>query len=140
MTEDESIKLCDIGNSFWDQLGKLAAKHIAQMPEELEGITTTYLQDKCSIYGTRYSKELPLARAAAKGRVDAKLFHCNAIGCCTGPSDQHGHKPLDVVCSNCGHQLVEVISTGYVFCSSDINFCGCDWPSIKEVPPGCLKT
>jgi hypothetical protein len=60
MTEDEHIRLVDVGDSFWRELGLLAAKHIAMMPEEIEHEVTMYLQDRCSIYGSPYSE--PLAK------------------------------------------------------------------------------
>ena len=58
-TDDEMGKLVTLGDSFWYAFGVLAAKHIAQMPQELEGAVTAYLQDKCSIYGSLYAKHLP---------------------------------------------------------------------------------
>lgn len=58
LTDAEHIKLVGVGDEFWAQLGRLAAKCINEMPPELEALTTTYLQDKCSIYGTRYSEYL----------------------------------------------------------------------------------
>lgn len=62
LTEEEHDKLAEIGDSFWLALGKLAAKHILQMPAELEDLTTAHLQDKCSIYGTRYGEIIDKAR------------------------------------------------------------------------------
>ena len=58
MTEDEHIQLVQVGDSFWEQLGRLAAEHIAKMPQHLETETVAYLQDMCSIYGTRYDEYL----------------------------------------------------------------------------------
>jgi hypothetical protein len=66
VTEEEHIKLVEIGNSFWKKLGILAAEHIAQLPEHMEEETTMYLQDKCSIYSTRYSEHLALIRKMSK--------------------------------------------------------------------------
>ena len=62
MTEDEHIKLVEVGNSFWAKLGELAADHIAQMPKEIEAEVILYLQDRCSIYSTCYAEDLPSAR------------------------------------------------------------------------------
>lgn len=58
MNDDEHIQLVEVGDSFWQKLGVLAAEHIAQMPEHLEHETIMYLQDRCSIYGTRYDEVL----------------------------------------------------------------------------------
>ena len=62
MTEAEHIRLVDVGDRFWKELGWLAAQHIAMMPKGIEGQVTVYLQDKCSIYGTEYDKELARLR------------------------------------------------------------------------------
>lgn len=62
MTEDEHIKLVEVGESFWSKLGELAADHIAQLPKEIEDEVIAYLQDKCSIYSSRYGMDLPSAR------------------------------------------------------------------------------
>jgi hypothetical protein len=64
MTEDEHIKLVEVGNSFWDKLGSLIADHVAQMPKHLEGDTLNYLQDKCSVFGTEYDKYLRILQRA----------------------------------------------------------------------------
>lgn len=56
--DDEHDRLVKVGDSFWHALGKLAAEHIAMMPPDLQDLTTVYLQDACSIYGTEYSKYL----------------------------------------------------------------------------------
>jgi hypothetical protein len=53
MTEDEHIKLVDIGDQFWIDFSILAAKYIAMMPEDIEDEVVPYLQDLCSIYGSR---------------------------------------------------------------------------------------
>ena len=66
ITDAEHEKLCKVGDSFWHELGKLAAKHILMMPKDLEDLTTAYLQDKCSIYGTEYSEMLEAAYAKRK--------------------------------------------------------------------------
>ena len=67
MTEEEEYELLnEIGNSFWEALGKLAAEHIAKLPSEIEGNVTAYLQDRCSIYRTRYDEYLAAERAKAR--------------------------------------------------------------------------
>ena len=66
MTEDQHIKLVEVGNSFWEELGHLAARHIARMSEETEHETIMYLQDKCSVYSTKYDEILPMYRRGQK--------------------------------------------------------------------------
>ena len=63
LTEEEHIKLVEIGDAFWEKFGVLAAEHIAMMPPELEALTTLYLQDKTSIYGTPIDENLIKVRA-----------------------------------------------------------------------------
>lgn len=65
LTEDEHIKLVEVGNSFWNALSKLTAEHLAKMPEELEDQTLRYLQDRASLYGSDFDKYLPEARKNA---------------------------------------------------------------------------
>jgi len=62
LTKDQHMELVKVGDSFWDKLGQLAAVHIAQFPEDVEAEVTTYLQDKCSIYGTEYDIYLKAIR------------------------------------------------------------------------------
>lgn len=57
LTEDEHIKLVEVGDKFWEDFGKLAAQAISQFPEEIENIVIAHLQDKCSIYGSEYKGE-----------------------------------------------------------------------------------
>ena len=52
LTEEEHIKLVEIGDQFWNQFSKIAAEAISQFPEEIECAVISYLQDKCSIYGS----------------------------------------------------------------------------------------
>jgi len=63
MTEEEAIKLVEVKTKFWNALGKLAAEHIAMMPERLEIETAMSLQDSCSIFSTRYDEHLQKLRA-----------------------------------------------------------------------------
>lgn len=58
LTEEQHIKIVEIGNDFWEEFGALAAKHIARLPVELEDELTTHLQEKCSIYGSNYDDRL----------------------------------------------------------------------------------
>lgn len=53
LTEDEHIKLRDIGDEFWLEFSKLCDKHIARMPAELHDLTEMYLGEKTSIYGRK---------------------------------------------------------------------------------------
>jgi len=62
MTANEYVKLVKIGDSFHNEIGKIAAKYIVQFPERLENEVIDYLQDKCSIYGTRYEEYLKTER------------------------------------------------------------------------------
>lgn len=70
MKEEDHIKLVEIGNMFWEEFGELCAKHIAKMPEDLEVETIMYLQEKCSIYGSKYEEFLSLYRYKAKDKSD----------------------------------------------------------------------
>jgi len=67
MTEEEHIKLVEVGDEFWEKLGRAAAEAIAQFPEEIDHLITAYLQDKCSIYGTRYNEYLTELRRHEDG-------------------------------------------------------------------------
>jgi hypothetical protein len=58
LTEEEHLDLVDVGDSFWHAFGKLAAEHIQKMPPQLRDVTTQYLQEKSSIYGSRYDEFL----------------------------------------------------------------------------------
>lgn len=58
MTEEQYIKLVEVGDYFWNELGSLAAKCISQFPEEIEFEVVTHLQELCSIYGTTYNKKI----------------------------------------------------------------------------------
>lgn len=62
LTEEEHLELVRIGNLFWEEFSKMCAKHIAMMPSNLESITTTYLGDQTSIYGSNYDKYLKTYR------------------------------------------------------------------------------
>jgi len=56
MTEEEHIKLTEVGDSFFEGFGELVAKHVCKMPEHLHADTLGYLQDMASVYGSCYSK------------------------------------------------------------------------------------
>ena len=53
LTEDEHIKLVEVGNSFWLKFSALCNEHVAMMPPEVESLTEAYLQDKTSVYGRK---------------------------------------------------------------------------------------
>lgn len=63
LSDADHRDLVSIGDLFAARLGKLAADFIARMPKKHEAITTSYLQDLCSIFNTRYRESLPAARA-----------------------------------------------------------------------------
>jgi Zn finger protein HypA/HybF involved in hydrogenase expression len=52
---------------------------------------------------------------------------CNVSNCGNG---QCVHKLLDELCPHCGHKMVEVITTGFKFCSNPDYQYGCDY----EIP------
>lgn len=58
MSEEEHEKLVEVGNSFWEKFSQLCAEHIEQMPVDLMDVTTCYLGEKTSIYGSNYEKYL----------------------------------------------------------------------------------
>jgi hypothetical protein len=58
ITDAEHERMVEVGNLFWDALGRLAATHIALMPAELHDWAAEYLQERCSVYGTEYDKHL----------------------------------------------------------------------------------
>lgn len=68
-TEAEHINLVKTGNRFWTAFSKLIAECVADMPEELEGEVLAYLQDKASVYGSKYDDYLPAARAKRKAKT-----------------------------------------------------------------------
>lgn len=58
LTEDDHIKLVEVGDMFWEEFSKLCAQHISMLPEAIEDEVITYLQDKTSIYGSNYTEYL----------------------------------------------------------------------------------
>lgn len=58
LTEEEHIRLVELGNQFWNDLGDMAAKVIVQFPKEMEWEVETYLQDKCNIFSTNYTDKV----------------------------------------------------------------------------------
>jgi hypothetical protein len=51
MTEDEHIKLVEVGNRFWKDFSALCEMYIAEAPPHLRDEYICYLGDKTSIYG-----------------------------------------------------------------------------------------
>ena len=62
LTEEAHEQLVEVGNFFYEELGKLTAAALAKMPEEYEDITLAYLQDLASLYGSDFTKYLPASR------------------------------------------------------------------------------
>ena len=58
LTEEEHIKLVEVGNEFYEKLGVLIAEAVNKMPKNLESITLEYLQERCSVYGSSYDEHL----------------------------------------------------------------------------------
>ena len=58
LTEEEHTKLVEVGDIFWERLGVAAAEVAVQFDESIEHLVIGYLQDKCSIYSTRYPKHI----------------------------------------------------------------------------------
>jgi hypothetical protein len=51
MTEQEHIKMVEVGNNFWHEFSELCNRYIEQAPEHLRDQYTIYLGEKTSIYG-----------------------------------------------------------------------------------------
>jgi hypothetical protein len=58
LTEEEHVKLVEVGNTFWEAFGKLVAEAVNQFPPELEGEVMMYIEDRCSAHGSGYSEHL----------------------------------------------------------------------------------
>lgn len=56
MTDDEHIKLVEVGDKFWEDFSKLIADALNKLPESLHGEAMYYLQDKTSVFGSNYEK------------------------------------------------------------------------------------
>ena len=56
LTDEEHMELVKVGDDFWEELCRIAGEAISKMPEDLEDLTTAYLQDKTSIYNTNIDK------------------------------------------------------------------------------------
>jgi hypothetical protein len=54
MTEDEAVRLHEVGNEFWEAFSKLCAEQIMKMPPDLRAITCEMMQEKASVYGSKY--------------------------------------------------------------------------------------
>lgn len=53
MTEDEHIKLVELGNQFDEDLAAAAAKVFKQLPPEIDVHVKYYLQDRTSLFSPR---------------------------------------------------------------------------------------
>jgi len=56
MTEDEHIKLVEVGNEFWHAFSRLCNETLAKAPPHLLLEYETYLSEKTSFYGRKTSK------------------------------------------------------------------------------------
>lgn len=61
--DEEHERLVEVGNWFWEELSWLCARAVAKMPREIEDLTAAYMQDRCSLYGSRFDQYLPECRA-----------------------------------------------------------------------------
>lgn len=53
LTEEEHIRFVELGNEFWDGLGRLVAQALDQCPApDLEDHLLMFLSDRSSVYGT----------------------------------------------------------------------------------------
>jgi len=53
MTEDEHIKMVEVGNEFWHEFSKLCALYLAKAPPHLHHEYKDYLADHTSFYGRK---------------------------------------------------------------------------------------
>jgi len=59
MTEEQHIALVDVGNHFWQELGKLTAKCLKMLPKDMDiDEAVAYFSDISSVYGTEYEEYL----------------------------------------------------------------------------------
>lgn len=56
LTEDEHIKLVEIGNEYWDKFSRLIAETLEKMPKHLEREVLEYLEDRSSVHGSNFEK------------------------------------------------------------------------------------
>lgn len=57
MTEDEHIKLVEVGNHFWDTFSKLVAECLDMLPDGMDETEALYyLSDHSSVFGTNFEK------------------------------------------------------------------------------------
>ena len=56
MNQNQHIQLVELGDHFWDQYSRLIAEVVSQFPPELEHEVLAYLQDKSSVYGSKYPR------------------------------------------------------------------------------------
>jgi hypothetical protein len=69
MTEDQHIALVEVGNYFWDELGKLVARCLTKLPQDMDlDEALIYLSDHSSVYGTEFDVYLKEMRKE-EGRV-----------------------------------------------------------------------
>lgn len=51
LTEDEHIKMAEVGDEFWHEFSALCNRYIAKAPSHLREHYTMFLGEKTSIYG-----------------------------------------------------------------------------------------
>ena len=56
MTEDEHIKLIEVGDHFHDEFGKLVADCLKKVPESMHFDMLNHLSDQSSVWGSCYSE------------------------------------------------------------------------------------
>lgn len=65
-TDEEHLKMVEVGDEFWRRFSQLCNEMIAKAPEGLESYYELYLGEKTSIYG-RDTKAIPLKVFTCKG-------------------------------------------------------------------------
>lgn len=53
MTDDEHIRMVEVGTEFWLTFSRLCNEYIAKAPDHLRAEYQMYLGDKTSIYGIK---------------------------------------------------------------------------------------
>lgn len=53
LTEEEHIKMSEVGDEFWQKFSELCEEYIAKAPPGLESYYELYIGEKTSIYGRR---------------------------------------------------------------------------------------
>ena len=54
MTEDEHIALVELGDEYWEEFSKLIADKLKKAPPHLRDIFLSMMQEKSSVYGSKY--------------------------------------------------------------------------------------